>query len=137
MTEDDRLYGLPDAEIMWDTPDEAYQHDIADTGVGDESPPWTIEEWTSVGPIAHVLAADAIIDDILDWFYDSAAPLNTNLDSLRSDAELLAAADTLRAAVAAKIDAATGGYRWADKHVANIIVTLDGDGRPVYDRRPR
>jgi hypothetical protein len=125
----ERLFGVPGSEALWDDLGSAYEQQI-EPYLGDETsrPPWIIEEVCP--PAAHLRSAG----DLVDWLVEEASG-NAGVDGyydhtehLNRDAEIVAAAQALIAALASRIT-----YRVADKRLAEHTITWDADGEPLAD----
>ena len=92
-----------------------------------------IEPWSVREPITHEPNAERILDFITEWVSDNEVDADC-FDAWSAAARLpdvLAAAETLRAALASHVS-----YRMADQHLTDHVVTWDEDGDPLYDGKP-
>jgi hypothetical protein len=124
-----RLYGVPGAEVMHFDPATVYESEIEPTG--DEHPERAeIEEWSVHPPRALLPSAEALMEWISEWTADYGE-VSADFDILPETAEVKQAAEFFLDHVASKIT-----WRQADKHVASHWITWDEKGEPLMDGKP-
>lgn len=127
------LFGLPDAETLYDDPAEVYETDI-EPWVGDDRRSWEIVEHASRWATDDVPDPDAIVDWIAETYAEGEmAPDDGNEteNRIKASPAVRMAAEMLFGAVCGTIT-----YRWADTEVETHEVTFTGDGEPLYDGKP-
>jgi len=134
MSTEPRLYGLPDAEELWDDPGAVWESDIQPwyRGGGDT---WTIEEWT-IRPNAELVGDPQPIAETVAEYASDQMGLEAGWDyweAASKDPEVLQAFQKAMWLLASKVS-----YKQADERVAVHVVTLqDGDwGRPLLNGEP-
>lgn len=120
---DGRLFGLPGAETMYDSPRELWETEIG--GQEDFDGELTIEEWSATNSLDEIVSAGLIVEWVVDLLADDDITIDydRHLRPLLADPELLDIADQLRTTIAGKIN-----YRWADRLVHSAPVVRDDRG---------
>lgn len=129
MSDDERLYGLPGAEVLYREPAEVWESEL-DSRYEEDDPPegWEVEEWTVVPAREHLPRADVLIEHILErWVGDETTEDAYEHWSDRASEE---EAEVFLSAWASRI-----GYRMAAQHVGSHRMTLVGD-EPHWDGEP-
>ena len=134
------LFGVPDAEELWFSVEEAFDSQIAWwIGEGEDDlsdlPIATIEEWSVLPPIHHVPSSDRIIA----WISDTIADEGELSDPHGADAfdeslrqpDVVDVIERLRHLIANRVT-----WRQAGVLVAKWTVTLDANGEPEFSRKP-
>ena len=130
---DDRLYGLPGAEILYADIGTVWEADIEPYGYDDGPGTWTIEEWTVTPPIDHLPSAA----DIACWLAEMAADdqglddSGDAWDDAMKHEDVHFALELLRATIANQMT-----YRSAADKVADHTLTIDDQGQPLLDGQP-
>lgn len=115
-----RLYGVPDAEELYFDVQPAIEAGLCWSDPEDSDPELVqIEEWTVHPPRHHLPSAKWVLEDILERTLDVGELTSDGHYFDTGDAELLAAAEQLLDAIAAKVT-----WRQADRMVSrrNYIV---------------
>lgn len=126
---DDRLYGTPGAEILWDDPATVYETEI-EGDVGDLVN-FVVEEWTVCNPRSLLLSAEHLAEHVSEMIDDVGEGGYERLAVIAADPEVVAAFDSAVALMASK-----WVWRQADTKVTDHYVTFDADGEPLYDGEP-
>ena len=130
---DERLYGAPDAEILYDD-----WADAADAALGWCDPsngdPVTIEEWTVHPPSYHLPSAARVVEwvdeqVVLDG--EISEPVYDDWESASTHPDVIAAFQAALDVMASKVSG-----RMANEKVATHEVTWDADGNPLLDGEP-
>lgn len=128
-----RLYGLPHAEVLYFEPNSVYESEIEDQAE-DYPDRVEIEEWSVHPPEYHLPKADDIIDWMTLWAAENGEGDEAQYDqwqAVGTPPDVLAAAEALRTVVASKIE-----YRMANEHLRSLWVTWTEDGEPLLDGEP-
>jgi hypothetical protein len=130
----ERLYGVPDAESLYDDLGSAYERQIEDYVDDHDRRPRVLVEWTVHPPKHHLPHASTIVE----WLAERAAEdggidegYSDHIDAIMRAPEVLVAADALLDAIAARIT-----YRMAHEKVAEHVITWDAEGEPLVDGTP-
>jgi hypothetical protein len=116
VSDDQRLYGLPEAERLhfeiaevWETDIEPYLDSFTRTDW------WVVEEWTVCDPRSHLPSAERVVDYILEQLEELDEYCYEAFDNASSKAEM----EVVLAAWASRVT-----YRMAQSHVATHRITL-------------
>lgn len=130
--EEMRLWGTPGAERMELEAASAYESQIDGFDGSDDPKEWVLEEW-SVAPRGSSVP---VASSILEWMVESAADELVeggweDLEDIARRPEVIAAAETLRQAMASRVR-----FWMADDLLATHSVTFDDAGEPLLDGEP-
>jgi hypothetical protein len=128
--DEQRLYGLPFAEVMHFDAATVYEQVECDGA----SFPITIEEWSVHPPIYHVPSANRILDWLTEWIADNGEVFEDSYDQFEAATkkpDVVAAVENLRSVLASKIT-----FRMAAHHLRDLVVTLDEADEPLLDGKP-
>lgn len=126
-----RLYGVPDAEHLFDDPAGAYELQVEPYADEHDRRPRVIEEWTVHPPHYHLPSTHRVIEWLHEWASDQGELTEDASDHLERSiehADVHAAAEALLDAVAARMT-----YWMADRRVAEHTITWDDSGKPLLD----
>jgi hypothetical protein len=130
VTDDRRLYGLPEAEWMESDPSAVYES--AEENFDSRPESFTIEEWSVHPPRYHLPTSDVLIGWIADWVADNGGRIMDGVMGFEVEsAEATVAAEALLQVIANNI---TG--MMADKRLRTLTVTWNSDGGPLLDGEP-
>lgn len=135
MSDDERLWGLRGAEVLYTDAATLYETDIEPHDEGDG--PWEVEEWDVHEPSTHFPPPDRVLDTIVEWVAECGEVDEEFADRVENVAvhpEVVAATQALLELIASKT-----GYRMAKNRIATHTITLvDGephlDGEPIYGK---
>lgn len=138
MSDEEFLYGVPGAEVLYLTAETVWELEIEpwhDAGDIENSPPsWVIEKWTAT-PLAHfVPSTDCVLESIESVTSDEVSEgAGDHLDRAFGDPAVIEAFDAALALLKANL---TDGWFQAEDKVGELVVTLDADGKPLLDGQP-
>lgn len=127
---DERLYGLPGAEVLYLQPAEVWESELDCREHGAPEEGWEVEEWTTVSPREHLPRADVLIEHIMDrWVGDEMDEEGFEHWADHASEE---EAEAFLSAWAARVS-----YRMTGKQVGSHRITVVGDepywnGEPMY-----
>lgn len=139
MTDRNRLFGVPDAEVLRFSAVDVWESDI-EPNVDDDDYSTEIYEWSVCKPIGHLPGTDRVIDEILDWMEECGELVEdvfpeSERKALEKDYQVQAAAQALLDVIASKLK-----FRMADQlvevHSLTLARTRSGDLEPMLDGDP-
>lgn len=135
MADDEMLYGVPGAEVLWDDPAACWEAEIDPYWADSEAVAfWTIEEWSVYQPAHHLPHRDVIVECVCEMIADCGEVSEGAADAWEDaarDPEVQAALDAWLTLWASKI-----GWRQADRLLRTLTVTRDSAGEPLLDGEP-
>lgn len=129
-----RLYGVPGAEVLHFDPAGTYEAKIEPWLDEDDRSPREIEEWSVRDSIDHVPSIDVLLEWIIDWTAENGELTEDGFEAFENAAkhpDVCQAADALLHALASKVT-----FRMADKHLRSLWVTWNEAGEPMLDGEP-
>jgi len=132
---EERLWGVPGAEVLYDDPATCYDAHIGEVTDADTSgTPFRIEEWSAHPPRYHMPCVQTVAAWVAEWVADNGDTNEYGLcdfEAAAVDAEVDAALDAALDVWATKIT-----HRMADRLIATHTVTWDDAGGPLLDGDP-
>jgi hypothetical protein len=131
-----RLYGLPDADMLYDDPATVWETHIEPEPWGTEPGRAVIEEWTVHDPTHHLPSHEDLLDYIYEWACDAGEVSEDWGEDFPTGGDAVhAAIDELYRVIASNIP-----YRMANEKVAEHVIEWTGeegenpmlDGEPMY-----
>ena len=125
----DHIYGLPDAEVLYDDPVEVWENEI-DHWRTEEHDRWTIEKWTTCSNTQFVPDPENIAQTVSEYAADNMGLENgwESWEDAALDKEVLEAFTKAIHLLASKVT-----YQSADAKIGEHVITLDVNGEPLID----